>query len=748
MKPCTASDRPRVFSISKRFLLGVLGCLGLLAQCSQAATCNYSIAIPQNWSMIANQCDNPSGNTLNNVFPAVPAGSKIIKWNNQVQAWGPISIFSGGIWSPNQTLDPGEGAFFFNPGAPFSLNVSGNPHTPLLPLVLPPNGCCIVSRQEPLTGGFTDIIGLPPQDGDAVWQYQSPQGIYLQDVYFEVLGGWDGDSGGNEPMASVGESVWICRGGNPSQPPECDPIVITQQPTNTSVTISTNMTNCVTFSVVATGTAPLGYQWCSNGVPIAGATSSSYTLCPVTLAHNGILFNVKITNSCSSVTSQVASVTMGFCSFTQGFYGNSKGKFNGTPSLTLIGNLLAQGPLVVGKTNSRSLTIQPGNAALLQSRLPAAGTPSALPNNGDQILPTAVLPLNGNGRFANVLLGQTITLSLNVRLDPKLLNFALPPTFCTQGVLPGPDGLRGTADDVMSGSVLMFSIPNSVLSALANVGLGITNTTLKGLLELANRALAGQPTGGASLAEINAAVDAINRGFDECRVLVDCSNVIEDSFNNNFTNSPPLGGGGGGFAANLASGDPTGGQPANIRVRVPNLDATKEPGEPDHAGNPGGKSLWWRWLASGSGPVLLQTAGSSFDSLLAVYTGSELSNLTLVASNDDPPGGGALAEVNFEAQAGTEYHIAVDGFDGGSGTVVLSLITERPRLCLPLVRAGDEVQLCVQGETGRTYTVEASADLADWTPIASLVNADGTLRVTDPALTGAPQRFYRLSMEF
>src|SRR5439155_13166226 len=106
-----------------------------------------------------------------------------------------------------------------------------------------------------------------------------------------------------------------------------------------------------------------------------------------------------------------------------------------------------------------------------------------------------------------------------------LLNFGLTPAFCTAGVFPGPDGLRGTTDDVLAvpGDFQMFIIPSSVLSALTDAGLGINNSTVQGLLELANRALAGQPTAAASLADINAAVDAINRGFDNCRVLVDCA---------------------------------------------------------------------------------------------------------------------------------------------------------------------------------------------------------------------------------
>src|SRR5437763_12486217 len=52
-----------------------------------------------------------------------------------------------------------------------------------------------------------------------------------------------------------------------------------------------------------------------------------------------------------------------------------------------------------------------------------------------------------------------------------------------------------------------------------------------------------------------------------------------------------------------------------------NVDATAEPGEPDH-GNTGGASVWYAWTAPSSGAVTFTTAGSSFDTLLAAYTGS------------------------------------------------------------------------------------------------------------------------------
>jgi hypothetical protein len=98
--------------------------------------------------------------------------------------------------------------------------------------------------------------------------------------------------------------------------------------------------------------------------------------------------------------------------------------------------------------------------------------------------------------------------------------------------------------------------------------------------------------------------------------------------------------------------------------------ATKETGEPNHAGNAGGHSVWFTWTAAAGGATTFKTTGSSFDTLLAVYTGSAVSSLTAVASNDDADGT-LQSRVAFTASAGVTYRVAVDGYGGSSGNVVL-----------------------------------------------------------------------------
>jgi len=102
--------------------------------------------------------------------------------------------------------------------------------------------------------------------------------------------------------------------------------------------------------------------------------------------------------------------------------------------------------------------------------------------------------------------------------------------------------------------------------------------------------------------------------------------------------------------------------------------AAKEIGEPNHATNSGGHSVWFRWTAPQSAPVEITTIGSDFDTLLAVYTGSDVGALSLVAANDDIVFiSNGQSRVVFDAVAQTAYQIAVDGWDRANGRVVLNI---------------------------------------------------------------------------
>jgi len=81
---------------------------------------------------------------------------------------------------------------------------------------------------------------------------------------------------------------------------------ITTQPSNQAVSVGLT----ATFSVAASGTTPLTYQWQKGTTPIAGATAASYTTAATTSSDNGSQFEVVVSNSVGSITSNAATLTV------------------------------------------------------------------------------------------------------------------------------------------------------------------------------------------------------------------------------------------------------------------------------------------------------------------------------------------------------------------------------------------------------------------------------------------------------
>jgi hypothetical protein len=96
------------------------------------------------------------------------------------------------------------------------------------------------------------------------------------------------------------DNIILGRVGNPT-PTSVAP-QITQQPTNLTVTAG----QTATFSVSATGTAPLSYQWQRNGTAISGAASASYTTPAAVSTDSGAAFRCVVSNGAGSLTSQAA----------------------------------------------------------------------------------------------------------------------------------------------------------------------------------------------------------------------------------------------------------------------------------------------------------------------------------------------------------------------------------------------------------------------------------------------------------
>lgn len=142
--------------------------------------------------------------------------------------------------------------------------------------------------------------------------------------------------------------------------------------------------------------------------------------------------------------------------------------------------------------------------------------------------------------------------------------------------------------------------------------------------------------------------------------FIDSVSLIEVPPNDNLINAQPLSLGTSGVVAGS------------------NVGATKEPMEPNHAGDVGGSSVWYRWQAPETDRFTFITYHSSFDTLLAVYTGNSYPLAHVVSNDNDvveilsPCFSGRASRVSFNATAGVVYRIAVDRHSGESpGNIVL-----------------------------------------------------------------------------
>ena len=117
--------------------------------------------------------------------------------------------------------------------------------------------------------------------------------------------------------------------------------------------------------------------------------------------------------------------------------------------------------------------------------------------------------------------------------------------------------------------------------------------------------------------------------------------------------------------------------PRWVSVLQDTVKATRENGEPRHAGNEGGGSIWYKFEAPTDGILNVNTLEGTFDTLLGVYLGGNVNNLQLLAENDedeslekgnDNPG---FSRVEHALEEGMVVYIAVDGFGGERGTVRL-----------------------------------------------------------------------------
>jgi Immunoglobulin domain len=199
---------------------------------------------------------------------------------------------------------------------------------------------------------------------------------------------------------------------------------ITSQPASISVAAGA----AASFSVTATGTAPLAYQWQRNGADIAGATSASYTLSPTALADSGAVFRVRISNAGGTAISANATLTV-------------TGPALSAPTITAQPQ---DRTVAIGQTAQFSVSVTGSPAPAFQWR--RNGTPIAGATASSYTTPAVTS--SDNGAVFSVVVSNSqgsvtssgATLTVNVGSVASRINLVrllgLAPAFLDAGILP------------------------------------------------------------------------------------------------------------------------------------------------------------------------------------------------------------------------------------------------------------------------------------------------------------------------
>jgi hypothetical protein len=217
---------------------------------------------------------------------------------------------------------------------------------------------------------------------------------------------------------------------------------ITAEPASRTVTAG----QTATFTVGATGTAPLTYQWRKNGTAITGATSTTYTTPTTTVLDNAAQFTVVVRNSGGSVTSNAAILTVNAA----------------TSLLNSSSTNLAFGSVNVSSSNTQSVTLtNAGNSSVTISNIVIAGA-----------------GFNASGAALGLILSSGQTAILSATFDPAAAGNATGSITVTSSAANSPIviTLSGTGVAQVSYSVSL----SWTASTSAAIGYNVYSSTVSG----------------------------------------------------------------------------------------------------------------------------------------------------------------------------------------------------------------------------------------------------------------------------
>lgn len=523
-----------------------------------------------------------------------------------------------------------------------------------------------------------------------------------------------------------------------------DPPTVTQQPTGTTVLAGTTLT----LSAAASGTPPLTYQWRIDGANIPGANSPTLVLSQIQPAQSG-RYTVRVNNGVGSAISQEAIVTvlprptvviMAIDAFAAEA-GLDAGVFEvtrlGTTNFSVTVNLARSGSATSG-VDFGPLAASVSMAAGVTT---ATVTVTPVDDTTREAAETVTLQvIDGEGYVPGMPSSATVTIADNDNAPPSisitspasLTLYPITPTnvqftvnasdsdgivqrveyynngtnylgeatvspfgFVWTNAVPGTNHITAVAIDDLgasaTSSVLTFFVNIPPKVAITTPGDGESYPPASNIIVRASATDADGSVarveffeGATSLGVATNAPFSVTWSNAQVGIYVlhasatDNRGMATESLPVNVTLRPANNG----FADMFADRGQLSGY-VNI-IQSSNTVATREPGEPP-AYNGSTRTMWLRWVAPASGTCVIHTYGSSFDTVVAVFTNDppyleSISNLGLLAQNDDSSN--LQSRVEFQALEDVPYQIRVEGYGADAGAIMLTqiLATRAPHI--------------------------------------------------------------------
>jgi hypothetical protein len=469
----------------------------------------------------------------------------------------------------------------------------------------------------------------------------------------------------------------------------------------------------VALTVGATGRGPLVFQWRWNGVVIPGATSAKLDLGALR-AKQGGYYEVAVSDGTGVVFSDPVTVQpeVPVLPFTDGF---SRAVSNGAVIEGLTGTGRGSNLLATAEVGEPAHGPLPANASLWLSWRPEASgvaTFSTLGSDFDTVLAIYQQPPFGAKGFPglvriaandqavafthasevqfNVIAGSTylivvdgkssldrggrgrVMLSWDTELTPDRLPIA---SQSAPRVAVGPNEpvRMETQVSLPTGATAEIRwyrlMPDGALFS------GVLGDSLQ--LPAINEAAVGRYYAEALVTYPNGNTRTVRVGLFDIQMRLGDNEgdqvLAWDTFSLSRANIPTQAG-----VANRSRIQRSGLSRGTSGTQVfSSVGSTREDGEPATCGVVGAATSWYALVAEADGPISVNTVGSNFDTVIAVYTDTGegpglFDGLRPVTCNDNASATVTTSAVQFCARAGTVYFIQVDGAGGAVGTVKLN----------------------------------------------------------------------------